>query len=103
MSAATSEYEHLRGRLRAARDEASAYRNANRIATCGLAMEYGHDHDHRGNQNWVNHGTYRVPHHIALRVADQYLVWATEYDVIADQIKQEMDAMFAAPSQSDRS
>ena len=45
----------------------------------------------------VNFGTYTVPKHIALRLADQYLIWAAEYDAIADQIEAELATALTTP------
>jgi hypothetical protein len=88
-----SEYEQLRERATEARQQAESLRDLREIATCGLHMEYQHWHNH-DRENRVNYGTYRVPAHIALRVADQYLVWAHEYDEIARAIEGQMEALF---------
>lgn len=90
------QYEYKREQAQRARREAAALRDLHGIATCGLDMKYRHHHEHDGDQ-YINHGTYTVPTRIALRVADQYPIWAAEYDAIADALEAEMAAMLAAP------
>ena len=87
-------YERKREQARQARQEATELRELYEIATCGLGMRYRHNHDHTERQV-INHGIYEVPTRIALRVADQYPIWAAEYDAIAEQIEAEMSAMLA--------
>lgn len=89
---ATRRYEDLRGRAQEARRQAAQLREMNKIATCGLTMEYQHQHVHE-RENYVNYGTYRVPSHFALRVADTYIVWAEEYETEAARIEEQIAAM----------
>ncbi|WP_217182667.1 hypothetical protein [Streptomyces sp. AC495_CC817] len=76
------EYEQKQDQARLARRQASELREIHRIANCGLDMK-------------IQYGTYNVPRHIAMRVADQFPIWADEYDDVADRIESEMEAMFA--------
>lgn len=89
MSTLLDVFDRERKRARDAREESRRLRELRDIATCGLDMKYAHHHRHE-SENWINYGTYRVPTSIALRVADQYLVWATEYDAIAEKIEAEL-------------
>lgn len=82
------ELNYDQGRARAARTEAAELRDLYATATCGLEMQY------RG----VHYGTCGVPQHISVRVAEQYLVWADEYDAIADGIERRIaDALVYRP------
>lgn len=76
------EYEHKREQVRKARQEARDLREMHKIANCGLDMK-------------IQYGTYNVPRHVAMRVADQFPIWADEYDAVADRLEAEMEAMFA--------
>lgn len=76
-------YEAKREQARIARREAAELREAHKIAKCGLDLR-------------LNYGTYRVSRHIEMRMADQFVIWADEYDAIADRLEAEMEAMLAA-------
>ncbi|WP_144834083.1 hypothetical protein [Microbacterium sp. BH-3-3-3] len=89
---AFQKYEEARGRAQEARRQAAQLREMYGIATCGLAMKYQHRHAHDG-ENYVNYGTFTVPTHFALRVADSYLVWAEEYETEAARIEESLAAM----------
>lgn len=65
-------------RSKAARRESAYLRDLYDVATCGLDMKYG---------------TKTVGPHIARRVADGYLVWADEYDNLADAIDDKLDSV----------
>ncbi len=82
-------YEHQRERARAARDEAAYLRELHGIATCGLPARISGYH----------YGTSEVKPSIAMRMADMYLVWADEYDDLADQIEAAMAGMLRAPAE----
>lgn len=84
---ALSEFESNQSRAREARREAKYLRDLYRIATCGLSMKF----------NSFGYGTREVPEHIARRVSDSYLVWAAEYDVIADRIEGELRDALVVP------
>ena len=77
-----SRYEYKREQARIARDQAKDLRNLHRIAKCGLDLR-------------ISYGTKYVPRHIELRIADQFPIWADEYDAVAEKIEKEMDAMFS--------
>ena len=91
---AVAAFEAKQEKARRARSEAAELRRLHGIATCGLDMRYRHEHHHTG-PTYINHGTYTVPDRIALRVADQYPIWAAEYDAIADRIDAELAAALA--------
>ncbi|WP_454151907.1 hypothetical protein [Microbacterium lacticum] len=65
-------------------------------------MRYAHNHRH-DSENWINYGTHRVSTSTALRVADQYLVWAAEYDAIAEKIEAELGLAIALLGSGDPS
>ena len=75
-------YEYKREQARTARREAAELRELNKISRCGLDIQ-------------INYGTKYVPHHIALRISDQFPIWATEYEQYADRLEEEMQAMFS--------
>lgn len=74
-------FESQQERAREARYEARALRDLHGTATCGLPMEW----------NSYRYGTRQVPTHVAARIADQYLVWADEYDAIAEAIERSLE------------
>ena len=78
-----NEYEYKREQAKTARYQASELRELNSISRCGLDIR-------------INYGTKYVPHHIALRISDQFPIWAAEYEALADRIEADMAAMFAA-------
>lgn len=80
-----SAYEDKQQQARLARRQASELREMHKIANCGLEMR-------------IQYGTYDVPKHISMRVADQFPIWADEYEAIAARIEAEMTAMFAGAS-----
>lgn len=71
------EFDRNRQRARDARYEAESLRALHKTATCGLGMKY----------TGIHYGNARVPDHIASRIAGEYLVWAAEYDAIAEEIE----------------
>jgi len=73
-------YEYKREQVQIARRQAADLRNLHTISKCGLDIR-------------INYGTKHVPQHIALRISDQFPLWADEYDGVADQIEAEMAAM----------
>ncbi|ONI65647.1 hypothetical protein CSIV_05045 [Microbacterium sp. CSI-V] len=81
-------YELERERARAARDEAAYLRELHRIATCGLPSRFTGYH----------YGNSEVRQSVAMRMADTYLVWAAEYDDLADQIEAGMAGMLRTPN-----
>lgn len=81
-------FEMQQDRARAARREAAQLRRLHEIATCGLPMKIAGYH----------YGNAQVAPHIALRIADQYLVWAVEYDAIAEQIEAWLVASLTPPT-----
>ena len=102
MTDALAAFDRERQRARGARQEARKLRELHGIATCGLDAKYAHHHRHE-SENWINYGTYRVPTSIALRMADQYLAWAAEYDAIADRIEAELGLAIALHRSGDPS
>lgn len=76
-------YEYKRDQAKTARQQARDLRSLHGTATCGLDIQ-------------INYGTRYVPRHIAMRIADQFPIWADEYDALADRLETEMDAMFAS-------
>lgn len=79
------EYEYKQQQAKLARRQASELRKMHKIANCGLDMR-------------IQYGTYNVPPHISMRVADQFPIWAAEYEATAERIEAEMEAMFASSS-----
>lgn len=77
------EYESKREQARTARREASELRELHLISNCGLDIR-------------INYGTKYVPRHIALRISDQFPIWADEYDAIAARLEAEMEAMLVS-------
>jgi hypothetical protein len=77
-----SAYENKREQARTARYQAKDLRELNTISRCGLDIR-------------INYGTKHVPHHIALRISDQFPIWADEYEAIADRLEAEMQSMFS--------
>ena len=75
-------YEHKREQARTARSEARELRELHKISKCGLDIQ-------------INYGTKYVPRHIALRISDQFPIWADEYDAVADRLEAEMESMFS--------
>lgn len=82
------DYEYKQEQARQARQEARELREMHKIANCGLAMR-------------IQYGTYDVPKHVAMRVADQFPIWADEYEAVASQIESEMEAMFSMTTELD--
>jgi hypothetical protein len=80
------QYEYKREQAKIARRQAEELRKLHTIANCGLDIR-------------INYGTKYVPQHIAMRIADQFPIWADEYDTVADRLESEMAAMFASRSQ----
>lgn len=74
------EYEYKREQARTARQEAAELRELHLIAKCGLDLR-------------LNYGTKHVPRHIEMRVADQFPIWADEYEDVAARLEAEMEAM----------
>jgi len=77
----TANYEYKRKQAETARYEAADLRELNTISRCGLDIR-------------INYGTKYVPHHIALRISDQFPIWADEYEALADRLESEMESMF---------
>lgn len=75
-------YEYKQEQAKLARSQAKDLRKMHEIASCGLNIK-------------INYGTYYVPQHIAMRIADQFPIWAAEYDAVADQLEAEMESMFS--------
>jgi hypothetical protein len=75
-------FEYNQTRAREARRQAHELRELHKIATCGLTMQYA----------GIHYGTRGVPVHFAARIADMYLVWAAEYDAIADGIEADLQS-----------
>ena len=73
-------YEYKREQARTARYEAKELRELNTISRCGLSIQ-------------INYGTKYVPRHIALRISDQFPIWADEYEALADRLEAEMESM----------
>jgi len=73
-------YEYKREQARTARRQAAELRELNNISRCGLDIR-------------INYGTRYVPTHIALRISDQFPIWADEYDAIAARLEAEMESM----------
>lgn len=80
MSATT--YEYKRKQALTARREAAELRELHLTSRCGLDIQ-------------INYGTKYVPRHIALRISDQFPLWADEYDAIASQLEADMESMFS--------
>lgn len=78
------QYEYKREQAKTARREAAELRELHKIAKCGLDLR-------------LNYGTKYVPRHIEMRVADQFPIWADEYEAVADRLEAEMQAMLANP------
>jgi len=78
----TQRFEYKQEQAREARFQAAELRDLHLTATCGLDMK-------------IQFGSRSVPRHIAMRVADQFPIWAAEYDAVADRLEAEMEAMFA--------
>lgn len=80
-------FDRDRQRAREARRQARELRDLHAISKCGIDLR-------------LNYGTKHVPQHIAMRIADQFPIWADEYDAIADQIEHDLEAKitFAAVS-----
>lgn len=76
-------YEYKREQARTARREAKELRELHKIAHCGLDLR-------------LNYGTRYVPRHIEMRVADQFPIWADEYEAVAEQLEAEMAAMLVS-------
>jgi hypothetical protein len=75
------DYEHKREQARTARQEARDLRELHSISRCGLDIQ-------------INYGHKYVPRHIALRISDQFPIWADEYEATADRLEAEMEGMF---------
>lgn len=75
-------YEYKREQAKTARYEAAELRDLNSVARCGLDLQ-------------MNYGTKYVPRHIVMRIADQFPIWAAEYEALADRLEAEMEAMLA--------
>lgn len=73
-------YEYKREQALTARREAAELRELHKIAKCGLDLH-------------LNYGTKYVPRHIEMRIADQFPIWADEYERVAVRLKEEMAAM----------
>lgn len=73
-------YEYKREQAKIARRQAKELRELHRVSKCGLDIK-------------INYGTKYVPRHIAMRISDQFPIWADEYDAVADRIEAEMAAM----------
>jgi len=78
-------YEYKRQQAETARRQAEQLRELNTISRCGLDIR-------------INYGSKYVPHHIALRISDQFPIWADEYEATAAQLEAEMESMFSAPT-----
>jgi hypothetical protein len=76
-------YEYKREQAQIARREAEELRDLHMSAKCGLDLR-------------MNYGTRDVPRHIVLRIADQFPIWAAEYDALADRLEAEMAAMLVS-------
>lgn len=76
-------YEVERERARVARAEAAYLRELHGIATCGLPTKFTGYH----------YGIAEVKQSVAMRMADTYLVWAAEWDEIAERIEAGMVQM----------
>lgn len=74
------QYEYKREQARTAREQAKELRELHLISKCGLDIK-------------INYGTKYVPRHIALRISDQFPIWADEYDAVADRLESEMSEM----------
>lgn len=89
MSASTVRaFEYKQQQAREARRQASDLRGLHKTAKCGLDIR-------------INYGTRSVPKHIAMRIADQFPIWADEYDAVADRLEREMQQMLV-PEEADR-
>lgn len=73
-------YEYKREQAQIARRQARELRDLHLTAKCGIDIR-------------INYGTRAVPRHIAMRIADQFPIWADEYDAVADRMEAEMAAM----------
>ena len=87
-----ADYERRRERSSDARYEAEYLRELYKTATCGLPMQFTGFH----------YGTKEVRTSVARRVADMYLIWADEWDVMADNIEKVMQAMFDSRTETNR-
>lgn len=81
-TAPLARYDQERKRATEARRESAYLRELYKIATCGLSMRIA----------GVHYGNAGVLPHVARRVADMYLVWAAEYDFIAEEIERRLEA-----------
>lgn len=75
-----AEYEYKREQARIARREAAELRALHLTSKCGLNIR-------------INYGTKNVPTHIALRISDQFPIWAAEYEALAEQLEADMASM----------
>jgi hypothetical protein len=75
-------YEYKREQARTARWQAADLRDLNGVSRCGLDIR-------------INYGTRDVPQHIALRIADQFPIWADEYEAVAARLEAEMESMLS--------
>ena len=75
-------YEYKREQARTAQRQAADLRDLNGVSRCGLDIQ-------------INYGTRYVPRHIALRIADQFPIWADEYEAIAKRLEAEMESMLS--------
>ena len=80
-------YEYKRKQAKIARRQAHELREMHGIANCGLDIR-------------INYGTFNVPQHIAMRIADQFPIWAAEYEDLADRIEGDMSRMLEDPAAS---
>lgn len=85
MTEAIRSFEYDQRRARDARSEARQLRDLYQTATCGLRMQH----------NGIHYGTREVPSYISRRVVDCYLLWADEYDAIADEIEADLASRLA--------
>lgn len=83
-----SAYEYKREQASTARAQANDLRDLHLTAKCGLDIH-------------INYGTRYVPQHIAMRVADQFPIWADEYEATAERLEAEMEAMLAPASREE--
>ena len=80
-------FEYKQEQARVARQEASELRELHFIANCGLDIR-------------INYGTKYVPQHIAMRIADQFPIWADEYEALAARLDRDMQQMLGAAPDS---
>lgn len=76
------EYDSKREQANEAHRQARELRELHLISNCGLDIR-------------INYGNKYVPRHIALRISDQFPIWADEYDAAADRLEEQMAGMFA--------